>query len=127
MPVTNCMHFDTVTRSNVVGLIVHKCQLDAKAIVPEVRGSSRKRPKRSTGAILMYRACLDTGISILMRGAVQMSSVILFAAIRVENVVSTTAGHAKFRNSEFSHYSAGDKYSTDIRKKKARVELVLKS
>ena len=112
------MHFDAGTRSNVVGLIVHRCQLDARAIVPEVRGSSRKRPKRSTGAILMYRACLDTGISILMRWAVQMSSVILFAAIRVENVVSTTAGHTKFRNSGFSHDSAGDKYPTDIRKKK---------
>ena len=66
----------------------------------------------------MYRACLDTGISILMRGAVQMSSVILFAAIRVENVVSTTAGHAKFINPGFLHDSAGDKYPTDIRKKK---------
>ena len=112
------MHFDAGTRSNVVGLIVHRCQLDARAIVPEVRGSSRKHPKRSTGAILMYGACLDTGISILMRWAVQMSSVILFAAIRVENVVSTTAGHAKFINPGFLHDSAGDKYPTDIRKKK---------
>ena len=55
-----------------------------------------------------------------------MLSVISFAAIQVENVVSTTAGHTKFRNSGFSHDSAGDKYPTDIRKKKTG-EFVLKS
>ena len=111
------MHVDAGTRSNVVGLIVYRCQLGARAIVPEVRGSSRKHPKRSTGAILMYGACLDTGIGILMRGPVQMPSVILLAAIRVENVLSNTADHAKFINTEFLHDSAGDKYSTDMRQK----------
>ena len=53
----------------------NKCSLNAKAITPEVRGGSRKYPKRSTGAILMHGAGFEAGICILTREHVEMSSV----------------------------------------------------
>ena len=59
----------------------YKCSLDAKAITPEVRGGSRKYPKRSTGAILMSGAGFDAGICILTREPVQMSSVLSFTGV----------------------------------------------